>query len=124
MIVYIIIFALSLLGVKVADIWYDDKQRFWAGSVLAVLPPILIAGLRDSTVGSDTDLYVIPIFNDIALNGQNLAEFLDSYPDMEFGYLLLNYVVAQVTDLSFVWLTCIHILIIIFLFLNFKYILD
>ena len=118
MIVYIIIFALSLLGVKVADIWYDDKQRFWAGSVLAVLPPILIAGLRDSTVGSDTDLYVIPIFNDIALNGQNLAEFLDSYPDMEFGYLLLNYVVAQVTDLPFVWLTCIHILIIISLYVT------
>ena len=118
MIVYIIIFALSLLGVKVADIWYDDRPRFWVGSILAVLPPILIAGLRDSTVGSDTDLYIIPIFNNISSNGQNLAEFLDSYPDMEFGYLLLNYVVAQVTDLQFVLQACIHILIIIPLYVT------
>lgn len=118
MIIYIFIFALSLLGVKIADMWYDDQRRLWAGSLLAVLPPIIIAGLRDSTVGSDMELYIVPIFNGIASNGQNLAEFIDSYPDIEFGYLLLNYVVAQVTDLSFVLLICIHILIIIPLYVT------
>ena len=118
MIVYIFVFALSLMGVKIADMWYDDQQRFWGGSLLAILPPILIAGLRDSTVGSDMDLYIVPIFNGIASNGQNLAEFIDSYPDIEFGYLLLNYVVAQMTDLPFVLLTCIHILIIIPLYVT------
>ena len=99
-----------------ADLWYDDRRRFIAGSLLAVLPPILIAGLRDSTVGSDTDLYVIPIFNGIASNGQNLIEFLDSYPGMEWGYLFVNYVIAQITDEPFVLLLCIHILIIIPIF--------
>ena len=118
MIIYIFIFALSLLGVKIADIWYDDQRRLWAGSLLAVLPPIIIAGFRDSTVGSDMELYIVPIFDGIASNGQNLAEFIDSYPDIEFGYLLLNYVVAQVTDLSFLLLICIHILIIIPLYVT------
>lgn len=118
MIVYILTFALSLLGVQMADLWYDDRRRFIAGSLLAVLPPILIAGLRDSTVGSDTDLYVIPIFNGIASNGQNLIEFLDSYPGMEWGYLFVNYVIAQITDEPFVLLLCIHILIIIPMFVT------
>lgn len=113
MILYILTFALSLLGVKIADLWFDDQRRFLAGSILAVLPPILIAGLRDSTVGSDTDLYVVPVFNSIASNGQNLMEFIDSNTDIEVGYLFLNYVIAQLTDQSFFLLLSIHMLIII-----------
>lgn len=118
MIVYIITFALSLLGVKMADLWYDDRHRFLVGSLLAVLPPILIAGLRDSTVGSDMELYIVPIFNGIASNGQNLMEFLDSYPDMEIGYLFVNFVIAQLTDQPFFLLVCIHVLIIIPLYIT------
>lgn len=118
MIVYIITFALSLLGVKMADLWFEDQRRFIAGSLLAVLPPILIAGLRDSTVGSDTDLYVIPIFNGIASNGQNLMEFIDSYPGMEWGYLLLTFVIAQLTDQSVFLLLSIHVLIILPLYIT------
>lgn len=102
-----------MLGVKIADLWFDDQRRFLAGSILAVLPPILIAGLRDSTVGSDTDLYVVPVFNSIASNGQNLMEFIDSNTDIEVGYLFLNYVIAQLTDQSFFLLLSIHMLIII-----------
>ena len=117
MIVYIVTFALSLLGVKMADLWFDDQRRFLAGSILAVLPPILIAGLRDSTVGSDMELYIVPIFNGIASNGQNLIEFIDSYPDMEIGYLFVNYVIAQLTDQPFFLLICIHVLIIIPLYI-------
>jgi len=118
LIVYIVTFALSLLGVKMADLWFDDQRRFLAGSILAVLPPILIAGLRDSTVGSDMELYIVPIFNGIASNGQNLMEFIDSYPDMEIGYLFVNYVIAQLTDQPFFLLLCIHILIIIPLYIT------
>lgn len=118
MIVYIIAFALSLLGVRIADLWYEDQRRFIAGSLLAVLPPILIAGLRDSTVGSDMELYIVPIFNGIASNGQNLSEFIDSYPDIEIGYLFVNYVIAQLTDLPFFLLLSIHILIIVPLYIT------
>lgn len=118
MIVYIVTFALSLLGVKMADSWYDDRRRFLVGSLLAVLPPILIAGLRDSTVGSDMELYIVPIFTGIASNGQNLMEFIDSYPFMEIGYLFVNYVIAQLTDQPFFLLASIHILIIIPLYIT------
>lgn len=118
MVIYLVIFVLSLLGVRMADMWYDDQRRFWGGSLLAVLPPIIIAGLRDSTVGSDMELYIVPIFNGIASNGQNLIEFFDSYPDIERGYLFLNYVIAQLTDQPFVLLLCIHILIIIPLYVT------
>ena len=118
MIVYAITFALSLLGVKIADLWYDDQRRFLAGSIIAVLPPILIAGLRDSTVGTDMELYIVPIFNGIVSNGQNLMEFIDSYPEIEIGYLFVNYVIAQLTDQPFFLLLSIHILIIIPLYIT------
>jgi hypothetical protein len=118
LIVYIIAFALSLLGVRIADLWYEDQRRFIAGSLLAVLPPILIAGLRDSTVGSDMELYIVPIFNGIASNGQNLSEFIDSYPEIEIGYLFVNYVIAQLTDQPFFLLLSIHILIIVPLYIT------
>lgn len=77
-----------------------------------------IAGLRDSTVGSDMELYIVPIFNGIASNGQNLSEFIDSYPDIEIGYLFVNYVIAQLTDLPFFLLLSIHILIIVPLYIT------
>lgn len=118
MIVYIITFALSLFGVMMADIWYEDKKWLLTYSLLAVLPPIFIAGLRDSTVGSDVELYILPIFDGIASNGQNLIEFFDSYPDIEIGYLSLNYLIAQLTDQSFFLLFSIHILIIIPLYVT------
>lgn len=102
----------------IADLWYDDQRRFLAGSALAVIPPILIAGLRDSTVGFDVELYVLLVFNDIVSNGHNLIDFINLYSDLEIGYLFLNYVIAQVTDLSFVLLLCIHILIIIPLYVT------
>ena len=97
MIVYILTFALSLIGVRMADLWYDDTRKFISYSILAVMPPILIAGLRDYSVGFDVEVYVT-IFNGIANNGQNLIEFLESYPAIEVGYLFLTFVVAQLTD--------------------------
>lgn len=118
MIIYLITFTLSLLGVRIAEVYYEDYRRLFGGSILAVMPPILIAGLRDVTVGSDVSLYVVPIFQGIASNGQNLIEFIDSYPGIEWGYLFLNYVIAQLTDQAFVLLLCIHILIILPLFIT------
>ena len=101
-----------------ADLWYDDRRRFLVGSLLAILPPILIAGFRDTNVGSDTDLYIVPIFNGIASNGQNLTEFIDSYPGMEWGYLFLTFVIAQLTDQPVFLLLSIHVLIILPLFIT------
>lgn len=117
MIVYILTFALSLIGVRMADLWYDDTRKFISYSILAVMPPILIAGLRDYSVGFDVEVYVT-IFNGIANNGQNLIEFLESYPAIEVGYLFLTFVVAQLTDQYFVLLFLVHILIIIPLYVT------
>ncbi len=113
MLVYILTFVLSLLGVWIADMWHDDRERFFVGSVLAVLPPIIIAGLRDSIVGTDMEVYIVPVYNSVSSNGQGLMEFFEANDDMEKGYLLLNYVFAQFTDEPFFLLTCIHTLIMV-----------
>ena len=118
MIIYIITFALSLMGVRLAEVYDEDHRRLYAGSILAVLPPILIAGFRDVTVGTDVSLYIVPIFQGIASNGQNLIEFINSYPGMEWGYLFINYIIAQLTDQPFVLLICIHILVIVPLYIT------
>ncbi len=69
-------------------------------------------------VGTDMELYILPIFNDIATNEQNLMDFIESYPDIEVGYLFVNYVIAQLTDETFFILLAIHILIIIPLYIT------
>lgn len=118
MIIYIIIFAISLLGVREAELRYDDWSQRIIYSLIAVLPPIILAGFRDSTIGVDTEVYILPIFERLVSSGESLTEFLESNEDLELLYLILNFVVAQLTDQSCILLLCIHILIIIPLYVT------
>jgi len=113
MIAYLITFAISIWGVWEADIWYDNKRLRLINSLVALLPPILLAGFRDSTVGYDVEFYILPVFNGLISSGQDLLEFFDSHSEFEKLYLFLNFLVAQVTDQYFVLLLIIHSLIII-----------
>ncbi len=113
MIFYLITFAISIWGVWEADIWYDNKRLRLINSLAALLPPILLAGFRDSTVGADVEFYILPVFNGLISSGQDLLEFFDSHSEFERLYLFLNYLVAQVTDQYFVLLLIIHSLILI-----------
>lgn len=52
---YIVAFSISLIGIYLANLAYKNKWLFCFFSIIGLLPPILIAGFRDHTVGADTD---------------------------------------------------------------------
>lgn len=118
MLPYIITFLISLLAVNLVDVYYDELIVRRIGSLFAVLPPILLAGFRDSTVGSDMELYIIPIFETVSSMELSLSAIADKYEDIELLYLFLNYIVSMITNYSFVFLIVIHLLIILPMYLS------
>ena len=117
MLIYIVVFIISLWGVREADVRYEERSYRILFSLIAVLPPILLAGFRDSTVGTDMVIYILPLFEEQAIAQQELGTFIDTN-DLEILYLILNYIVAKITDSPFVLLLLIHTLIIIPLYIT------
>ena len=59
----------------------------------AILPPAILAGVRDASLGRDWFGYGIDIWN-LATNASSLAPVLGQYPAIEPGYKILNYIVG------------------------------
>lgn len=104
MAVYLIGFALSILLIA-----YAEKKRlpvFLGISVIALLIPCLIAGLRQQNIGTDVMVYVKPLTT-AAISAEDLSQYFDSYwfldwrnmyaQDYELGFSLLVYLVAKLT---------------------------
>ncbi len=113
MLVYIITFAISLWATFMADRNFGHKNVCAIFSIMAIVPPVLIAGLRGSTVGSDMTLYILPIFDDLVGSNQSFNNFRDSHEEIEILYILINYLVGLFSNNTIVLLTTIHLLIII-----------
>lgn len=108
--IYIVVFLLSLVFTHLAS---RAKGRFAQiiFSILALLFPVLLAGFRDSTVGTDTQNYIT--FFDIAIGQPSLKNYIDSVPDLEIGYVLLTYLSAKITLFSQVYLIIVSAFILI-----------
>ena len=89
------------------------RNRSVFSTIFVVLPLILLASCRDSTVGSDTSFYQIPIFKNAILFQGDLPLFLNSYLNVEILYLLLNYGVACIShNIIFLFLILYSLVII------------
>lgn len=99
--IYIIIFLLTTFSTYIAQRTVSQKAAFYFFSVWAVLLPALLAGFRDSGVGTDTLIYVDHVWAKI-LSVSDWDDFVNAYnnkdfKDIEFLYLLLNWMVSQVS---------------------------
>ena len=119
--VVVIIISLILLGLAC---WISPKRKglaFWSVSFIAILPPSVLAGIRDFTIGTDINHYVVTNFVQ-ALGYDNFFEFnkyiLQIQSDFvglpnntESGYNLLVFLVSRFTqDAHWVlFLSLIHI---------------
>ena len=70
MIVYICCFAISVLFTYLASKNTDRRILFCLYSTIALLFPALIAGCRDTTVGTDTEFYGLPSYNMVVQMGE------------------------------------------------------
>ncbi len=96
MIVYIICFILSIgctyIAQKKFEIEHKREGIFF--SVIAILIPSIVAGIRATTVGSDTAGYVERSFYQ-ALSSTSLSSFLE-LSDLETGYNVFTYVITKI----------------------------
>lgn len=97
--IYLFVFTLSVLFTYLAQRTVCQKLFFYLFSMIAVLLPSLLAGFRDSGVGTDTLIYADDVWEKITYC-DNWNIFFLSYAtrvfdDIELLYLLINYLVYQ-----------------------------
>lgn len=100
--VYICGFIASIILLALSD-KIVKKQR-WGLVVPALLIPCLIAGLRASSIGTDTEGYLVPMTK-AALFADNYKEYMDSswyriwrnlfVRDYEYGFSFIVYLFAK-----------------------------
>lgn len=119
MLYYIFTFAISLFAIHLANKCYNSKALFVLFSFIAVAPPILLAGLRADTVGSDTDFYILPRFQDaVRYKVANFSQFRNYTQNQEILYALVTYLCGKLTSNQSVYLIILHTLVIIPLYFS------
>lgn len=78
--------------------------------VIGVLPEILIAGLRDSTIGTDTGMYPTDVF-EFCLSTRSLILAVISYLNVEPAYVALAWISTQISNSFNFFLILTHTII-------------
>lgn len=119
--IYLIGFTVSCILIKWAE---SSKKKYGFAflSFFALLIPILIAGFRAESIGTDIEIYVRPLF-DAAKYARNYNEFMDLrwfsswrylwVRDYEIGFRTLVYLVTKIFDDFSAVLISIHTFIIV-----------
>lgn len=104
MAVYLIGFAVSVLLIALSE--KKHWKVFFLCSLVALLIPCLIAGLRSERVGTDVRVYIKPMFQ-VAFESNSIQEYFNGswfaeYRDVpisrfEYGFSLLIFVVTKLT---------------------------
>lgn len=108
--VYILVFAFSGWC-----LWLGEKVKGSARNVLIVLGltlPILLAGLRDISIGTDTGGYPVDVF-DFCQATNSLLLALISYLDVESGYVALAWICTRISDSFNLFLVVTHSIILV-----------
>lgn len=104
MLLYLLLFFITIILYKTA---LSSKGKFrYFFLLLSAVVPSLLAAFRDSDIGRDVGLYVLPIWQ----NAVNSHSFLAFYRNDSFGaelfYLSFNYIVSRVSDSFNFFLFC------------------
>ncbi len=101
MIIYLIVFVLSYIFAFFAEKKYKKNKKskyFIFFSMLAVVIPSALAGLRKSGIGTDTKIYIDGTFR-VVCNMKNLSQFtnylLNGNNRIEPLYFLINFIVSR-----------------------------
>lgn len=119
--IYLIAFVLSCLLIKIATST-NDKRIFYLFSVIGILLPCVLAGVRADTIGTDVRVYVEPMV-EAAKQSTNIADFFTkrwyvswrykSPKDYEIGYTLIVYFITKVFNSLPTVLFVIHLIILV-----------
>lgn len=118
MIIYLFSFGISCLFIFLAQKNFDKNRKILGvlASIIAILIPTILAGLRDISVGYDIKLYGLNQFQ-LAVNSTSFSNFLNVC-DTDFGYALINYIVSRFTDNINIFLFTINFIIVVLIYLS------
>ena len=116
MIPYLLIFSLSIYFTFLANKTPRSSGLFYIYSICAILLPSLLAGFRDLSIGTDTVNYLYYFENSISYS--NFESFLTSNPNVEPGFLLLNYLVSRFSQEYVFFLFTVHLIIVLLIYIS------
>lgn len=98
MLIYLIIFSIAILFTYLAERNQKSKLTFIILSLVPILSLTLLAGFRASGIGTDTLIYVNDTWRDVN-HFNSFTQFYKAYKndyfdDIEFVYLLINWVAS------------------------------
>lgn len=118
--VYLVTFFMSLIFIKIADIFKGLKILFWIFTLLGLLIPVYLASARDTSVGFDVKYYVEPFF-DIACKSKTFSEYVDDVKS-DYVYMGINYIVSRFTkDLFWLHFTLQSLMISMIYYVAYQY---
>lgn len=96
--IYIIVFFIAILCTYIAERNLGkNKIIFLCFSFLAIIVPSILAGLRDSGIGTDTEIYVDRCWYEI-IWARNWQDFVDIHENASLGgewvYIFINYIAS------------------------------
>lgn len=107
MLPYLLSFCATLLILAVIQSWSRNSVGYIFWSIVALLIPCLLAGMRADTIGTDVAVYAEPLFN-LARSASSFGEFYESgfirywtladVSEFEIGYLALVWISSRLFD--------------------------
>ncbi len=107
MIIYIITFFISCILIKTSSKVKNNKIAYFFINTIALLLPCLLAALRDTTIGTDVEVYVKQLFEKSQISN-NFSSYLNCswwwiyrtkyVSDFEIGFTVLVYIVQKITN--------------------------
>lgn len=96
MYVYIIVFIISTFFAYMAKKFENKKGVSIIFSLLAISVPSVLAGMRNSNIGTDVRVYGIPFFNRAVISKSFIG--YSKICETELGYRIVNYIVSRFTN--------------------------
>lgn len=109
MIIYLITFLITCILCAILQRYIKNKILKVIFSIIIILIPSVLGGVRDLTIGTDVLVYGEKYFNH-AINYNNLIDYITSF-DMDIGYLIINFLVSRFTSNVHIFLFVLQLII-------------
>lgn len=119
--IYIFIFTIVIILSAINDSNLQKKDwkkgtHFFSAAAIIIIPAIM-AGLRNPVVGTDTQVYAVPLF-DLAVGSSTLENVVVAMPRIEVGFTALAFGISRITNDYRVFLFAIAFIIQLFVYLS------
>lgn len=122
MTIYIIAFILSLICIYIGQKFEESNYSIIAKIfyIIGILIPTILAGIRDYSIGTDVEVYAVPIFKNASeYNSLNdYISYVIASGNKDYLYFVMNFIVSRFTTESFWILFFISLNINLFIFLG------